>query len=129
MRTGAAFLFVAIALVSGPAAAQSLLYRVDQATAVVDSGVLVVSVKGAARTGGWKHPQLVAGRGASGNLELHFVAMPPQASAAVVQSIVPLKAQMKTRAPGKNVAAVKVVSETNTVTAQIVLRRQRTALK
>lgn len=129
MRWSAAFLFL-IVLASGAAPAQTLVYRVDQATAVADGRFLVVRVKGAAKTGGWEHPHLVM-RGTSGNgdLELHFVATPPEDTAAVVQQVVPVTVSLKTRAPHKSVAAVKVVSQTNTVTAQIITKKhyQRTA--
>jgi len=125
MRIGAAILCFAIALASGPAAAQSLVFRVDQATAVRDGDQLVVHVKGAARTGGWAHPRLVV-RGVSDNkhLEIHFMATPPQNASAVVQSLVPVNVSLKTRAPSRSVAAVKVVSETNSVTAKIVAKKK-----
>jgi len=128
MRIRAAILCFAIALAAGSASAQSLVWRVDQATAVSDGSTLLVRVKGAARTGGWEHPRLVLGRTSeSGDLELKFVATPPRNAAAVVQSLVPVNVSLKTRAPHKSVAAVKVVSRTNSVTAQIVAKRQRTA--
>jgi hypothetical protein len=69
-------------------------------------------------------------RGTKSDLEVQFVATPPHNASAVVQSLVPMSASMKTRAPGKSVASVKIVSETNSVTAQITnQKRQRTALK
>jgi len=130
MRISAAILCFGIALASGPACAQSLVYRVDKATAVLDGRDLLVHVKGAARTGGWEHPHLVVHGAADGkHLEIHFVATPPQDASAVVQSEVPVNVSLKTRAPGKGVSAVKVVSATNAVTARIVTKapRQRTA--
>jgi hypothetical protein len=131
MRWSAAFLCFVIALASGPALAQTLVYRIDRATAVVDGRFLIVHVTGAAKTGGWERPRLVERRasGANGDLEFQFVATPPEDSSAVVQQVVPVNVSLKTRAPGKSVAAVKVVSQTNTVTAQITSKelRQRTA--
>jgi len=125
MRVSAAILCFAISLASGPASAQSLVFRVDQATAVRDGARLLVHVKGAARTGGWEHPRLLI-RGVSGgsDLELHFVATPPQNSSAVVQSVVPVNVNLTTRAPARGVAAVKVVSATNSVTAKIVAKHR-----
>ena len=124
MRIRAAILCFAIALASGAASAQSLVYRVDQATAVLDGGNLLVRVTGAARTGGWTYPRLVI-RGISGrkHLELQFVATPPRNSAAVVQSVVPVNVSLKTHAPRNRISAIKVVSETNTVTARIVPKK------
>ena len=130
MRASAAILCFLIVLASGPAAAQALVYRVDQATAVKDGQYLVVHVKGAARSGGWENPRLVVRRSSKKDIEVQFVATPPEDAEAVVQSLVPMSAGMKTRAPRKSVAAVKIVSETNSVTAQITnQKRQRTALK
>jgi hypothetical protein len=128
MRVSAAILFFLIVLASGPAAAQALVYRVDQATAFKDGQYLVVHVKGAARSGGWENPRLVVRRSNKKNIEVQFVATPPEDAEAVVQSLVPMHATLKTRAPGKTVGAVKIVSETNSVTARIVgQRRQHTA--
>ena len=130
MRASAAILCFLIVLAPGPAAAQALVYRVDQATAVKDGQYLVVHVKGAARSGGWENPRLVVRRSSKKDIEVQFVATPPEDAEAVVQSLVPMSAGMKTRAPRKSVAAVKIVSETNSVTAQITnQKRQRTALK
>ena len=130
MRASAAILCFLIVLASGAAAAQTLVYRVDQATAIKDGQYLVVRVKGAVRSGGWENPRLVVRRNAAStrNLEVRFIATPPGNASAVVQSLVPMSASMRTRAPGKPVAAVKIVSETNSVTAQIVRQKgQRTA--
>ena len=130
MRASAGILCFLIALASGPADAHMLVYRVDQASAVKDGQYLVVHVTGAVRSGGWENPRLVVSRniGTKSDLEVKFVATPPEHVHAVVQSLVPMSASMKTRAPGKSVDAVKVVSETNSVTALIVnQRRQRTA--
>lgn len=129
MRVSASVLCFLIALASGPATAQTLVYRVDQATAVLDGAYLVVRVKGAAKTGGWEHPRLVAHHRSAGDLVFQFVATPPEDSAAVVQQVVPVRVSVRTRAPGKSVAAVRVVSQTNSVTAQIIAKRQRTAQK
>lgn len=135
MRLSAAFLCFVIALASGPASAQAqaLVLRVDQATAVLDGPNLIVHVKGAVRSGGWEHPRLVVRRGSGekSDLEVQFLATPPGNSSAVVQSVLPMNVSLKTRAPRKSITAVKVVSETNTVTTQIIAKYpfQRTAGK
>jgi hypothetical protein len=114
-----------------PAAAGTLVYRVDQATAVIDGNHLVVTVKGAVRSGGWEKPRLIIRKSARApdDVELAFEATPPNNPAVVVQSILPVKVSLKTRLPRSGVAAVRVVSETNTITAEIIPKfdRQKTA--
>ncbi len=131
MRASAVFMYFSIALAAAPASAESLVYRVDQATAVIDGHQLVVTAKGAARTGGWEHPKLIVHKSlhTPGDVEVEFVANPPEDSAAVIQSVVPVNVSMRTRLPRSGVAAVRVVSETNSVTAQIIPKtdRQKTA--
>ncbi len=126
MRASA--LFVLLFLAAAPACAQSLVYRVDRATAVIEGGYLIVTAKGAVRTGGWEKPRLVVRKVPhSGDIEVAFMASPPQDSAAVVQSLLPVSVSLKTRLPKSGVAAVRVVSETNTVTAEIIPKREKTA--
>ncbi|HUO98234.1 MAG TPA: hypothetical protein VMU01_06175 [Rhizomicrobium sp.] len=125
-RAVAALACLVVALSAAPAAAQQLVYRVDKATAVMHGRYLVVDVKGATKTGGWEHPRLVILRHTdAGNLELKLVATPPGNAAAVVQSVVPVNVSLKTRAPSRPVAAVKVVSQTNSVTTKIVAQNGR----
>jgi hypothetical protein len=109
-----------------------LVYRVDQATAIIDGNHLIVTAKGAVRTGGWEHPRLILRKSRSepGDVDIQFVATPPDDRSAVIQSLVPVKVSLTTRLPRSGVAAVKVSSETNTVTAKIISKlkcRQRTA--
>lgn len=131
MRVSAVSVCFCIALAAAPAAAQSLIYRVDQATAVIDGNRLIVTAKGAVRTGGWDHPRLIVRKSirSTGDVEVEFLATPPEDSSVVIQSVVPVNVSMKTRLPKSGVAAVRVVSETNSVTAQIIPKsdRQRTA--
>jgi hypothetical protein len=136
MRVGAAFVFILLAFAASAANAASVkpVYRVDQATAVISGHHLVITAKGAVRTGGWTHPKLVVrSKPASrpSQLEVSFVATPPSGKAVVIQATVPVKVKLKTRVPRYGVAEVRVVSETNTVTAEIIPagRRQKTARK
>jgi len=116
-----------ILVTAAPAAAQTLVYRVDQATAVIDGGRLIVTAKGAVRTGGWEKPRLIVRKSthSPGNVEVAFVATPPEDRAVVVQSILPIRVKLITRLPRNSVAAVRVVSETNSVTAQIIPKYER----
>ncbi len=127
MRASAALALIFLA--AAPAAAQTLVYRVDQATAVIDGTRLVVTAKGAVRSGGWQKPRLVVRKAAhnAGDIEVAFMATPPQDPAAVVQSLLPVSVSLKTRLPKSGVAAVRVVSKTNTITAEIIPKREKTA--
>ena len=127
MRASA--VFVLLILAAAPASAQTLVYRVDQATAVIDGNHLVVTAKGAVRTGGWERPRLIVRKAphASGDIEVAFMATPPRDPATVVQSLLPVSVSMKTHLPKSGVAAVRVVAETNTVTAEIIPKREKTA--
>jgi hypothetical protein len=132
MRVSAALVCIIGILAAAPAAAQSLVYRVDQATAVIDGNHLIVTAKGAVRTGGWEHPRLILRKSnrEPGDVDIQFMATPPDDRSAVIQSLVPVKVSLTTRLPRSGVAAVKVSSETNTITAKIISKlehRQRTA--
>jgi hypothetical protein len=135
MRVRAALLFILIAFAASAAAAPvKPVYRVDEATAVIASHHLVITAKGAARSGGWTHPRLIVRKGSppeANQLEVWFMATPPPSNAVVIQATVPMKVKLKTRLPPYGVAEVKVVSETNTMTAEIIpaRRRQKTAQK
>lgn len=132
MRVSAALVCILGILAAAPAAAQTLVYRVDQATAVIDGNHLIVTAKGAVRTGGWEHPRLILRKSSHepGDIEVLFVATPPEDRSVVIHSVVPVEVSLTTHLPRSGVAAVKVSSETNSVTAEIISkfeRRQRTA--
>lgn len=132
MRASAALVCILGILAAVPAAAQTLVYRVDQATAVIDGNHLIVTAKGAVRSGGWERPKLILRKSSRepGDLEVQFVATPPENRSVVIQSLVPVKVSLTTRLPRSGVAAVRVLSETNSVTAEIISKvepRQRTA--
>lgn len=128
MRASAALALVLLATV--PASAESLVYRVDKATAVIEGDHLVISATGAVKSGGWEKPRLVLRKAPQVSaIEVAFTATPPQDRAAVIQSLLPISVSLKMHAPRSGVATVRVVSETNTVTAEIVAKyvRQKTA--
>jgi len=131
MRVSAAMLFVPLALTASAAAAQTLVMRVDQATAIITGSNLIVSAKGAVRSGGWEHPRLILrqSKHALGDIEMDFIATPPQDAAVVAQSIVPVNVSLKTRLPKSGIAAVRINAQSNSVTAQIIPKsdRQHTA--
>lgn len=127
MRACAASLFGILTLAASAAMAHPLVMRVDQATAVIDGNRLIISAKGAVRTGGWEHPRLVLRKSKrqSGDIEMDFVATPPQDSAVVAQSIVPVSVSLRTYLPRSGVAMIHVNAQTNSVTAQIIPESDR----
>jgi len=125
MRVSAAFVFFLFAVMAS-ASAQTLVYRVDQATAVIDGGSLVVTAKGAVRSGGWDRAKLIVRKSDEPDvLHVDFVATPPEDKSAVVQSILPISGKLRMRMPSSDVATIKVVSETNSVTARIVPKKPK----
>ena len=119
MRAGAVSMFFLMAVTAG-ASAQTLVYRVDHATAVIQDGLVAVQAKGAVRSGGWERPRLIVRKTAPGEIRLEFVATPPRNKAAVVQTILPINGKLNIRLSSGSVATIKIVSETNSVTARIV---------
>jgi hypothetical protein len=108
------------------AAAQSLVYRVDSATAVISGRHLIVTAKGAARSGGWQNARLVVRKPSAPeahDLEIAFVATPPVRDSVVAQSLMPMSVTLTTGLPHYGIAAVKVLSATNAVTVGIVPKR------
>jgi hypothetical protein len=128
MRICAALLFFLIASAAS-ASAQTLVYRVDHATAVIEGGNLVVTAKGAVRSGGWNHAKLVSCKtSAPEEICIEFVASPPGNKSAVAHSIVPVSVKLRMRPPS-GAASIKVVSETNSMTTRIAPKKPRLAGK
>jgi hypothetical protein len=127
MRVGAVILCFLISFAAAAAAPSVRVYRVDEATAKISGHQLVIVAKGAVRTGGWEKPKLVVHEPSASEahqMSVEFVATPPRNGKAVAQSIVPVSVTLKTRLPRYAVTDVKIVSETNTVTARIVFRQR-----
>ena len=125
MRPGAVFIAIAAAvLLATHAAADSakLIFRIDDAHAAIVKRHLVISVRGAVRTGGWAHTQLrvMPASAAEGDtLEVDVVAIPPPADDVVVQALLPVSTTAVVHLPRYGAKQVKFVSETNSVTAPI----------
>ena len=68
--------------------------------------------------GGGKDARLRLSHGDAHTLEVEFLAQPPAPGAVVITGLMPLAAGATLRA-GRGVTAVRVVSEANDVTAQI----------
>jgi hypothetical protein len=120
MRACAILAFLVV-FAATPASAESLIYRVDSATAVISGKHMIVTAKGAVKTGGWEKPHLIVKKSReAGDLDFEFVADPPEDSATVVQALMPVSVRYTTRLPKDDIAAVRVTAATNTVTAQII---------
>jgi hypothetical protein len=116
-----AILAIFVVLATAPATAEDLVYRVDTATAVISGKHMIVTAKGAVKTGGWERAHLVQKKGRGrGDIEIDFVATPPTDTATVVQALMPVRVRLVTRLPKSGVAAVRVNASTNTITAQII---------
>lgn len=128
-----AFTVAAIALsfaVSTPASAgrtsrNTLIYKVDSASAHVTGRKLTISAQGAVSTGGWQNPHLRAlpqHEPETDTLVVQFVATPPPKNVAVIQALLPVSATVTIRLPRYATTKVKVVAKTNTVTTAITVK-------
>jgi hypothetical protein len=124
MKFACAVAFVMLVLAAPPAAAEDLVYRVDSATAVIAGKRMIVTAKGAVRSGGWERARLLVRKPdhGRGNVEIDFVATPPGDGATVVQALMPVTVRITTRLPKSGIAAVRVNAESNAVTAEIIAR-------
>jgi hypothetical protein len=123
-RFAPAILLALVALYAAPAsaAAAKLVYKVDQVTAKIESRKLVITVTGAVRSGGWLRPRLRVKQPwipESDTVVVEFVATPPSERAMVIQAILPVDAKLSAPLPHYGAVQVKVVAETNSVTAPI----------
>jgi hypothetical protein len=102
--------------------AEKLIYKVDQVTATTVRNHLVVTASGAVTSGGWTSPRLHLKEfhiPESDTEVIEFLATPPRADAVVVQALLPVSVTAKLSLPRYGTVQVKVVSETNGVTAPI----------
>jgi hypothetical protein len=94
--------------------------RVDNVTlADASKNHLVITVKGAVRSGGWSKPQLRIGKRDGGTLLFDLVAMPPPKNATFIEAVMPVQASETIAMPPQSVTQIKVISETNSATASI----------
>jgi hypothetical protein len=114
------------ALVAATATAASatpvLIYKVDRVTAAIVRNHLVVSASGAVKSGGWTLPRLHMKEfhiPESDTEVIEFLATPPLADSVVIQALLPIQTTATFPLPHYAVVQVKVVSETNSVTAPI----------
>jgi|GEM_PF-1154041 len=113
----AAFLAVSPAFAAPHQSTPKVIYKVDTVTTKTESGKLVITARGAAKSGGWTSPALRAKSSKDARvMAFEFVAVPPPPDAAVIQALVPLEARAVAPAPGARITEVRITSETNDAT-------------
>lgn len=113
---------LAAATATGAAAAPELIYKVDHVTATTVGRHMVVSATGAVRSGGWTSPRLHLKEihiPESDTEVIEFLATPPAPDKVVIQALLPVSVTAKMRLPRYGSVQIKVVAETNSVTAPI----------
>jgi hypothetical protein len=104
------------------AGAVKLVYRVDDATAEIINGHLVILANGAVKSGGWDRAQLRVLEPSAPEaevLEVEFVARPPAPTEAVVQALLPVATRKVARLPSYATVKVKIIAETNSIVVPI----------
>jgi hypothetical protein len=118
----AALSALAAATATGAGAAPKLIYKVDKVTATTVHNRLVVTATGAVNSGGWTSPRLHMKEfhiPESDTEVIEFLATPPGASEVVIQALLPVSVTEKFPLPHYGTVQVKVVAESNSVTAPI----------
>jgi hypothetical protein len=113
---------LALAAATATVAAPKPIYKVDSVSAKTVGRNLVVTASGAVNSGGWTsaHLRLSESHKVESDTEvIEFLATPPPAGAVVVQTLLPVSATATLALPPYGVVQVKVVAETNSVTAPI----------
>jgi hypothetical protein len=113
---------LAAATATGAVAGARLIYKVDRVTATTFGRHLIVSASGAVRSGGWTSPRLHMKEihiPESDTEVIEFLATPPAENMVVIQALLPVSVTTKLPLPRYGSVQVKVVAETNSVTAPI----------
>jgi hypothetical protein len=95
--------------------------KIDRVTAAILRGRLVVNAAGAVNSGGWTQPRLhlLPHKPDSDTDVIEFQATPPLPDAVVIQELLPVTTTAVFPPPHAGVTQVKVVGESNAVTAPI----------
>ncbi len=113
---------LAAATATGAAPTPKLIYKVDAVSVNIDHNQMVVTAKGAVNSGGWTLPHLHRKEfhvPESDTEEFEFLATPPLASETVIQALLPVSASGRFPLPRYGAVQVKVVAESNSITAPI----------
>ena len=116
-----ALLALAAATATGAGAASQLVYRVDAVTAKTVNNHLVVTASGAVSSGGWSRPRLhlTAHVAEAADQVIEFQASPPLGNSVVIQALLPVSTTAVFPLPHYGTIRIKVVSQSNAVTAPI----------
>lgn len=94
--------------------------RVDNVTlADAPKHRLIITVKGAVRSGGWSKPDLRAGKRDGDTLVFDLVAMPPPKNATFIEAVMPVQASETIAMPQQSITQIKIVSEMNSTVLPI----------
>jgi hypothetical protein len=118
----AALSALAAATATAACAAPKLIYKVDKVTATTVHNRLVVTATGAVNSGGWTSPRLHLKEfhiPESDTEVIEFLATPPGGSEVVIQALLPVSVTEKFPLPHYGTVQVKVVAESNSVTAPV----------
>ena len=113
---------LAAATATDAAAAPQLIYKVDHVTAATVGRHMVVTATGAVRSGGWTAPRLHVKEfriPESDTEVIEFLATPPAPDSVVIQALLPISVTAKLSLPRYGTVQIKVVTESNSVTAPI----------
>ena len=105
--------------VDAAATRAQLIYKVDQVTVSVQGRKMIVSAKGAVKSGGWENPHLHVKEvrtPESDTLVIEFLAGPPSKYATVIQALLPVTAILTTSLPPYGTTQIKVEAESNSQT-------------
>ncbi len=119
---GCAIFALAAVAATAAQAAPTLIYRIDRVSAAIIRNHLVVSAMGAVQSGGWVLPRLHLKEfhiPESDSEVVEFLATPPPAGSVVIQALLPIEATAVFPLPHYAVTQVKVLSQSNAVTAPI----------
>ena len=116
-----ALAFPAGAAEKPPVTPPKLVARIDSLFATKTGGKVVIQVKGAVGSGGWRGAKLRplrSGPADARTIVVEFVATPPLTTQAVIEGLLPIHAS--TSLPlRRGVVSVRVVSGSNEITSQI----------
>ena len=99
---------------------ERLVYKIDSIIATISHQRILIQVRGAVPSGGWKGATLRVIRSPADPhvVVVNFLATPPPANVAVIQGLLPVSAQ--TIVPlRRGVVTVRAVSSANEMTTQI----------
>jgi hypothetical protein len=116
-----ALAFPASAAEKPPVTPPKLVARIDSLFATKTGGNVVIQVKGAVGSGGWRGAKLRplrSGPADARTIVVEFVATPPQPNQAVITGLLPVAANATVRMR-KGVVSVRVISGSNEITTQI----------